>query len=172
MKRLTAILSLFSTLLTIYGCGGKSIITQYDTSGRVTSVEKLTVDGSNAKAQQAVMMELARPIQCESLGTDSAVACTAINMGRMIAAAGGAFEIKRGMNDNETIIATAREIKEGLPIIGLIGSVRYLSKRPNSVQFNGDGNAYLTADPVGQGNTITAPLFSPPTTTTTYPPAE
>jgi hypothetical protein len=153
------------------GCGGKSTITNYDKDGLVTSVEELTIDGAHAKAQQAVMLELAKPIPCEKLETDSAVACTAINMGRMIAAAGGAFEVKRGMNDNEAFVGTVKEIKESLPAVGLLSGVRYLAKRPNSVQFNGDGNAYLSSDPVGQGNVLTAPLFSPPTTIT-YPPMQ
>lgn len=154
-------------LATLSGCAGnRNTITTTYQDGRV-EVREMSDDG--VYYQEAA----------KALGAVEASVCSNCTPGELIAlrsyraievVSGKAF-VDRGMNGYELTAKVSGDIKDGLPAIGLLSATRYLAKRPNSVQFNGDGNSYIASEVFGNQNTATIPAFSPPSTTTITNPA-
>ena len=162
MKRLAVLLV---ALVLLSGCITSTTntrTTQY-LDGRVIT-EEISDDGVYYQEASKFLGAGSSAITCPTCTPGELVAMEAFRTIRVVM--GGGFPA-RGMNGFELAAKVSGDIREGLPAIGLLSAVRYLAKRPNSVQFNGDGNAYNVVDTVGTGNTATIPLFSPPTTTTT-----
>jgi len=157
---------LFPALLLLGGCvltGGNNARTTQHLDGRIVT-EEMSDDAIYYQEASKFLGAGSVATNCPTCTPGELVAMEAFRTIRVVM--GGGFPA-RGMNGFELAAKVSGDIKEGLPAIGLISAVRYLAKRPNSVEFNGDGNAYNVVDTVGSSNSTTIPMFSPPTTTTT-----
>lgn len=158
MKRTMVIIVALAMLA---ACVQNTVTTSYP-DGRVV-VQEISDDGIYYQ-EAARALGVAEKSVCEKCTPGELIALRSYRAIEIIS--GKAF-VDRGMNGYELTAKVSGDLVDVAPTLGLIGAVRYLSKRPSTIAFNGDGNAYVASDIMGSQNAVNIPAFSPPTTTTT-----